>query len=1030
MSNNLNNYNNNFGNHSINNYNHHPEPLDPSAYIADRTDHTHHPIPPRTKERKSRRSHKNSRDGCPNCKQKRIKCSEELPSCLNCIKKNYHCGYLDYPKEKLDALRRKHAQIASEEMEEGASEGILSSNEQPIVTASGKRRRPSAAVALTTSQNVPNTSLNNGGNSVLGDKSYNNTTNVTSKFEPFHNSAPDTFPNKTKRMRLGPALQHYDLTSLQVPPNFAESNTRELFQGFLTTITPPTSNKAVSLNSSPFSESPNNTNELFKNYSASKIPNVSENDTTPPNLFIPMQESEWDKLLNVPLEDVDLNLALYKDAMSKLSSSQGLHLPETFGNGRKQPKWGQVGRHGVSTLNGTANEANIVDTDAVKYSITNTDPNTNTNTNATTDANANTDTDTDTKAKTDVQDFDTRSVDSFENSTSIFNQHFGINIYELSAPERQDLSRKIDMDKALPNAILCLKTFPTLKRSQSLHPLFTKGSSKCKWTYNCLMLLSNPDWTLEDDKKMWMSNFTQALVLHFIFFTFFMDRSLNVILKVCNKSISSTSSTTCFTPEIQKILTKKSYSYFGNLIKDLRESIAGVDIESSTIISWLSGWSRFLHTQASAKAVTLFHAGSASLLWNCLDRYTGFEEISPTLQFIIFALRNHTSTAVAPDYKFDVIAELHTNLVQFKTFINYNPELTSQRNGYIIKNFLALESFLNDLITTLYPRFLQIDKYFKTKNGDTDTESGIRYFSPSLLYEFINRWLKLIPSYSRSMGSEMSPLKRTFYLFYVATAKALSNVFPIIRSTYLIDTWNAIYPQVDFNYKLFAYSRSDVADDSQYHYLTNLSAKLLRIIKFFNTRQQIISHYMSSTSILETGGQYLELVAAEGPIIDGQQFSGIVHLKPAKIDFKEIMITNFSINTIVNIYNYPLLINFGAHLNGRTEEYRKIIEHENHNQKVRIHEYRQKYEGLSGGNQPLYEDGFFTNINHSYEFDFSRGMYSFDYKVEPAVNYFYKYLEKAHAGKQLSLNQLKDEIQNFEAAQKALFGSMDEPNGV
>lgn len=46
--------------------------------------------------------------GCPNCKAKRIKCSEELPSCFNCVKKNYRCGYLDFPVEKLDHLRKKN----------------------------------------------------------------------------------------------------------------------------------------------------------------------------------------------------------------------------------------------------------------------------------------------------------------------------------------------------------------------------------------------------------------------------------------------------------------------------------------------------------------------------------------------------------------------------------------------------------------------------------------------------------------------------------------------------------------------------------------------------------------------------------------------------------------------------------------------------------------------------------------------------------------------------------------------------------
>lgn len=63
--------------------------------------------PPRTKQR-TRRSHKNSKDGCPNCRAKRVKCGEELPSCLQCIRKKCRCGYLDFPLEKLERLARKN----------------------------------------------------------------------------------------------------------------------------------------------------------------------------------------------------------------------------------------------------------------------------------------------------------------------------------------------------------------------------------------------------------------------------------------------------------------------------------------------------------------------------------------------------------------------------------------------------------------------------------------------------------------------------------------------------------------------------------------------------------------------------------------------------------------------------------------------------------------------------------------------------------------------------------------------------------
>lgn len=53
-----------------------------------------------------RRKHKNSKNGCPNCKKRRVKCSENLPACTNCVRRKVRCGYLDYTEEQLNDLRQ------------------------------------------------------------------------------------------------------------------------------------------------------------------------------------------------------------------------------------------------------------------------------------------------------------------------------------------------------------------------------------------------------------------------------------------------------------------------------------------------------------------------------------------------------------------------------------------------------------------------------------------------------------------------------------------------------------------------------------------------------------------------------------------------------------------------------------------------------------------------------------------------------------------------------------------------------------
>ncbi|KAF1987648.1 hypothetical protein K402DRAFT_462534 [Aulographum hederae CBS 113979] len=40
-----------------------------------------------------RRAHRKSRDGCKNCKRRRVKCGEEKPACMNCINFSIHCDF-------------------------------------------------------------------------------------------------------------------------------------------------------------------------------------------------------------------------------------------------------------------------------------------------------------------------------------------------------------------------------------------------------------------------------------------------------------------------------------------------------------------------------------------------------------------------------------------------------------------------------------------------------------------------------------------------------------------------------------------------------------------------------------------------------------------------------------------------------------------------------------------------------------------------------------------------------------------------
>ncbi|CAH6718975.1 hypothetical protein CLIB1444_01S18690 [[Candida] jaroonii] len=58
-----------------------------------------------SKKKNTRRKHRNSHLGCGTCKKRRIKCDENLPSCLNCLKGKLHCAYLNLDSNARNALR-------------------------------------------------------------------------------------------------------------------------------------------------------------------------------------------------------------------------------------------------------------------------------------------------------------------------------------------------------------------------------------------------------------------------------------------------------------------------------------------------------------------------------------------------------------------------------------------------------------------------------------------------------------------------------------------------------------------------------------------------------------------------------------------------------------------------------------------------------------------------------------------------------------------------------------------------------------
>ena len=937
------------------------------------------------RERKTRRTHKNSRDGCPNCKAKRIKCSEELPSCHNCIKKNYRCGYLDFPPEKLEMIRQKNNNRQSSETN-GSTNTINSiANE---------------SIQIENQNQLQEGNYNNSFQSQMDDQSYNYHNQVN-----LHNDSVNNQQHLS--IQYNPTQPFFMNDHNQIIPE-DENLLGSSAPGTSTSSSNFVTNLSGSLHSSPNSDSPNNINQITPNYIPISIPNEDQS-VTPPDIFENVPQDRIQYYVEIPSGTEDLRTAVYKDSIRKISHVRNDFDLPTFSSDsscdnnqpeQRQPQYEQ-GHQPVSA----SDQHHMLPPLSQQQNYNNDNNNTYQNVNNTLGDPFNSEVDFDIG-------YESQSSDDFSHSRALFARHFGIVIPKSKeSGERQILPspRPVKIGDPLPNAINSVVSMDMLKYPKE----YLNSTAKEYFNNNQELLersLLSPrnSWTKDDNKLIWTSILSGAISSLFPNFSFFIDRGLNVILKVCNRSLASITSDTCFTNETFDILVKKTFTSYGRLIKDLRESI-GRNIEGSTILSWFSCWSLFIHSSSTAKASNLVLIGSTSLLKNCLNDYGSISEIHPTIAFIIRAVRLKSLCAKLPDYKIDVIEGLFHDVVQYKKFVIYNQNLTTKNNGYILKSFVDLENFLDDLINNKYPRFKKLDEAYK-KKYNLPLNEGVQFISPNDIYSMIIDWFNIVPSHALSVGKTMTPLKRNCYLFFIAIGISLASIFPYVRSVFLVDPWNMVFPRSDFDNQLYEFTREDVDDDGQFEYLSLLSKKLLRIINFFMTRRLLIYTGINQMSVLQSNETYLEKCEP----LDG--YENVIYIKPTKAKFNEVQLSDFSVNTIINAYNYPMI-------DLKEEKYkvmRNLVSTENHAQKARIKQLRAKLQindnEKENGNGNENNNG---NISAGQivgnDFNYNIGLFAYDFNVQPLLNEMANVMIEL---KPTSIDQIKQELQNFENSQK------------
>lgn len=522
----------------------------------------------------------------------------------------------------------------------------------------------------------------------------------------------------------------------------------------------------------------------------------------------------------------------------------------------------------------------------------------------------------------------------------------------------------------LPNAIHSPTTFRTTLKIGALKNTYLERYFKSyKGNLKSLVNLEfkpqyAPVWTSANSYSFWSSIYMQAVVLD-VYFSFFMERSLNILLRTClvtltgdvfsklatTPSVSSSSPDSIlslsssrsssdgsfFTKGDFDILTQKSYVYYGVLMKDLRESISAIHVEYAIKISLFAAWSTFFHLQATVDTLCLMYKGTSSLLMKVFNDANSNSEITPTTRVALEILDFHSTTSVVPDYSFDLIIDIYHEFLNFKSFLDISGEInidhslsykrrkSSVHSNVFVHDCLELEKFLKELIGNYFPKIRDVNNHYKLQNNQDINDNNVHYIPTSLLFDLLVSWFKVFPSETMSIGSDASPLKKTFYLFFAAIGRSLLHMFPSVRSLMLVDPCHVICPRSDFNIQMYKVEREGLNND-EFVYLNNLSQGLLRVVKVLDYRMSLYAYHLSNTTILHH--EFLTWVKPQHT--DIHDYKDVIHIMPRKLYLSEVFLKKLVSSSSLNANNFPLADFFRS-----DNEYSALLHQEQKRQSLR-----------------------------------------------------------------------------------------------
>ncbi|GEQ70701.1 hypothetical protein JCM33374_g4380 [Metschnikowia sp. JCM 33374] len=507
----------------------------------------------------------------------------------------------------------------------------------------------------------------------------------------------------------------------------------------------------------------------------------------------------------------------------------------------------------------------------------------------------------------------------------------------LSASAPQSVTSPKEPVKFLPNCKFKLTKFKVLEVPPNMQSnLFEETVKDLKQEGAHIQFHTNvkseymrPVYHDREFHMLWVEIFLRATVFD-LFFIYFIDKSLNILMRASEKIVngdlvyspfsdSSRSSSVSgldrrrskshhffYNKEDLDILTAKSYTTYGRVIRELRNSINLYSAEFPARMSLFSAWACYMYRQSDLETFGHMIRGTLVLFKSKLNQCIAENTPGFSMHREFSILESFVRQSLYPDYNFNVVRNLEVDFQKFRSIVDrlvvlhedgwdIDEEISAVVSDPVFRHdFHELTKFFDKLLNNIQPQIAAQNRHYKALNNFSENHN-IHFASPSLLFSMTHEWFYMFPDEKMYMSSKISPIKKVLYMFFHALANCLSHTLTPIRSVSLADACNVTCTKVGM-----IFSKPTQLDSDYYEALQPMLRNLMRTIRFFETRSKLFAYYVVDRSVLD------EEFIKPAPYVSSPDWkhNDVVHILPAKLEVREKQIENFS-QSIFAVHNFP-----------------------------------------------------------------------------------------------------------------------------